>query len=389
MRILLLNYEFPPVGGGASKASFYMARELARRGHHIDVLTCRADGQPEIENVEGVCVYRVASPRKSMHEAGVYAVMSYLFFARRVLKQLLQEHVYDCGHFYFAIPTGLLTFRWRAMTDAPYIISLRGSDVPNYDSNAKTINLLHQVLKPVTSAILRHSHSVVANSESLRELAKESFHNEKIITITNGVCPQDFAPAKNLRQDDRTVTALCVARLIRRKGIDALLEAVAKCESTTVRVVIAGTGPQRNALIEHAKRLGIDNRIRFVGSVNSSEIVAHYQQADFLIHPALVESFSMTLLEAMSCGLPIIASDIGGIPELVEHDINGLLISPGDIPALAKAINRMAESKSLRARFSGASRAKILDQFTWEHITTAYEQQYDSDVTGAHRDKPQ
>jgi len=144
MRILVFNYEFPPVGGGASKASFYMAKELVRRGHQIDVLTCRAEGQPEFETVEGVSVYRVASIRKSTHEGGLRAAISYLFYARKRLRQLLREHSYDFGHFYFAIPTGLLAFQWRKTTDVPYIVSLRGSDVPNYNPNAKLINFLHQ-----------------------------------------------------------------------------------------------------------------------------------------------------------------------------------------------------------------------------------------------------
>ena len=373
MRILVLNYEFPPVGGGASKASFYMAKELVRRGHQIDVLTCRAEGQPEFESVGGVSVYRVASRRKSIHEAGFGAAISYLFFARQKLRQLLSEHAYDFGHIYFAIPTGLLAFQWRKMTDTPYIVSLRGSDVPNYDLNAKLVNFLHQLLKPVTRSILRNASSVVSNSESLRQLALTTFPEQKIITITNGICSQDFEPVEMKKPDKQTITVLCVARLISRKAVNVILDAIAEVDSPGLRLLVAGAGPKKNALISQAKSLMIDDRIEFLGHITGEELIAVYQQADFLIHPTLTESFSMTLLEAMSCGLPVIASDIGGVPELVEHEVNGLLIAPADVSALAEAIGRLAHSEPLRTQISRLNRKKILDRFTWLNIVNQYE----------------
>jgi glycosyltransferase involved in cell wall biosynthesis len=374
MRILVFNYEFPPVGGGASQASFYMARELAKRGHQIDILTCRAGGQPEFEIVEGVSVYRVKSIRKSTHEGGLRSAMSYLFYARIKLRQVLREYSYDFGHFYFAIPTGLLAFQWRKMTDAPYIISLRGSDVPNYNPNANFINFLHRLLKPVTSAIMRHANYVVANSEFLRRLALETFKDQKIITITNGICPHDFTHIENKNQDKTTVTALCVSRLIPRKAVNVILDAIAVSDSPDLRLIIAGGGPRTAALIAQAKRLKIDDRIKFLGEITDRALlVANYQQADFLVHPTLTESFSMTLLEAMSCGLPVIACDVGGVPELVEHEINGLLVAPDDVHALADAIDRIAQSGFLRERYSRINRKKILDHFTWAHIAQQYE----------------
>ncbi len=90
----------------------------------------------------------------------------------------------------------------------------------------------------------------------------------------------------------------------------------------------------------------------------------------------------------MSSGLPIIASDVGGIPELIEHQTNGFLIAPGDIEAMANAIDTMVDSRALREQFSAANRVKILNHFTWEHITSAYEQQYDSAVTPMLQNEP-
>ncbi len=96
----------------------------------------------------------------------------------------------------------------------------------------------------------------------------------------------------------------------------------------------------------------------------------------------------MTLLEAMSCGLPIIASDVGGIPELVEHEVNGLLFDPGNIRQLANAIDQMAGSQELRSCFSSSNRTKILGQFSWENIARQYELQCYSDVTLAAQQLP-
>lgn len=374
MRLLLLNYEFPPVGGGASAASYYLASEYSRRGHRVDVLTCRAAGHAPIERLNGVTVHRVMSIRRSAHDTGVFGALTYLCAAHWKLRTLLKAENYDFAQFFFSVPTGLLSFQWRRATGKPYIVSLRGSDVPGYDPSFKLVDYLHRALRPITRRILAHSRHVVANSESLRELALKSYPENPISVVTNGVSPTIFRPASAPHKPGATIRALCVARLVKRKGIHYLLEAIEQSNASNLRVTIVGTGPEEASLRQLAKSLSIEGRVEFMGQQSPQSMANCYRSADFLVHPALAESFSMTLLEAMASGLPIVATDVGGIPELVEPDENGFLVPPGDVPALADAITRMAVP-TVRARFAEANRAKILAGFTWERIGEQYLQQ--------------
>jgi len=375
MRLLLLNYEFPPIGGGAGTASYNLALEYARQGHSVDVLTCRVSGQPSVEHIHGVCVYRVMSVRKGPHEVGLYGTVTYLCAAYISLRKLLRSRRYDYAQFFFAMPTGLLSFYWRRITDIPYIVSLRGSDVPGYDQDHKFVGHLHRVLLPVTRNILANAEHVVANSQSLRRLALNSFPDIPISVITNGVSESKFTPASSNRNTDQTINALCVARLVGRKGINLLLQAIKNSDISSLKVRIAGDGPKKQTLYDLADELGIEDRVEFLGQQSSKALAEWYRTADFLVHPAIAESFSMTLLEAMASGLPVIAANVGGIPELVVDGVNGILYSPANVSALSSALADMCSDADQRAKYAKNNRAKILSSFTWAHIGEQYLQQ--------------
>lgn len=372
MNILILNYEFPPVGGGASTASCNLAKQFVKNNNKVDVLTCRISGQPVVENLEGVTVYRVASIRKGPHDASLFGAFSYLVTAYFKLRKLTSLTKYDYAIFFFAVPTGILSFYWRKKTKSPYVICLRGSDVPGYDRDAKLINFIHNRIMPITRRILKNSYKVIANSSSLRSLALDSFPETSISVVTNGIAHKEFKPDGNKNSSDSTVNALCVSRLVKRKGINFLLRALKHNESTNLKVWIAGSGPDEKNLYQLADQLGVLNQVEFLGQQSAEQLAKLYSKADFLIHTALTESFSMTLLEAMSSGLPIIASNVGGIPELVEDDVNGILFPVGDVAALSSAVNVMCMDEGKRCKYSENNRAKIINSFTWEHICAQY-----------------
>lgn len=372
MNILILNYEFPPVGGGASTASCNLAKQFVKQGNNVDVLTCRIAGQAAVESLEGVTVYRVASIRKGPHDASLFGAFTYLITAYLKLRKLVSLKQYDYAIFFFAVPTGILSFYWRKKTNSPYIICLRGSDVPGYDKGAKLVNFIHCVIKPITQRILKNAYKVIANSSSLRALALESFSDIPISVITNGVAHAKFKPDKNKNDAVKKINTLCVSRLVKRKGINYLLHALKCSETPNLKLWLVGSGPDENNLHQLAEQLGVQDQVEFLGQQSAEQLAVLYSRADFLVHTALTESFSMTLLEAMSAGLPIIASDVGGIPELVEDNVNGILFPVGDVAALSSAINTMCIDEGGRVKYSENNRAKILDAFTWEHISAQY-----------------
>jgi glycogen(starch) synthase len=369
-RVLMLNYEYPPFGGGAASATAHMARDLARCGWEVVVLTSGARDAPAVERVHGVEIQRVPSLRRGPHEAGLIGAATYLFFAWLRLRHLLREREFDIAHFFFALPTGLLSYRWRAMTGKPYVVSLRGSDVPNYD-NSLVLRIFHWLLLGTNRRILQCARSVVANSAALRALALKSFPKQRIEVITNGVCPHAFRPVDS-HVASASVSAICVARLIKRKGVEDALQALALTINPALRLEIVGLGPREHSMRAMAESLGIADRVAFRGHLKGAALARAYREADVFLLPSVSESFSMALLEGMASGLPVIATRVGGTPELVVEEENGLLIPPNDPQRLAAALDRLAETPQLRLRLGRNNRRKIEAAYSWPVIVRKY-----------------
>lgn len=381
MRLLLLNYEFPPMGGGASNATYNIALELVRLGHSVDVLTSRFGDQPSEETLQGIKVYRVTSWRHSIHNCGLRGAFSYVFFAFFRLRGMLKKNRYDLLHYFFGLPTGLLSLYSHAVKNQPYILSLRGSDVPGYDTTSLKLRLLHRLLKPITVRIWKKAERVVANSHGLREMALQTLPGHPIRVIYNGIDTDLFKPGPHLNNPSNGhMRLMCVSRLIDRKGLDYLFQALAEMNDPRVRLDIVGTGGREQRLKAKIRELGLETQVRFSGYKSALEVAEHYHQADIFILPSLSESLAMVLLEAMSCGLPIIASDVGGIPEVVADGENGLLIPPGNVNAIIEAIHRLTNDSLLRSRISQNNPIKIQEQFTWKKIALNYQAIYNESL---------
>ncbi|MGA2842055.1 MAG: glycosyltransferase, partial [Steroidobacteraceae bacterium] len=171
MHLMFVNYEFPPVGGGAAYASLATAREFVSMGHRVDFLTTATPGKTLAEVIDGVQVHRVRAYRRGVHEASVLGALSFVALAAGKLRSLAQTNHYDAYHYYFGQPTGLLSLVPGMHQSRPYVVSLRGSDVPGYDP---ALAWLHKPMLPVTRRIWHGAYRVVANSQALRALARIS-----------------------------------------------------------------------------------------------------------------------------------------------------------------------------------------------------------------------
>jgi glycosyltransferase involved in cell wall biosynthesis len=348
-----------------------MARDLARCGWEVVVLTSGGRDAPAVEHSLGVEIHRVKSWRRGPHEVGILGAASYLFFAWFRLRRLLKDREFDLAHFYFALPTGLLSFAWRSLTGKPYIVSLRGSDVPDYDGGNFLLRALHRLLLGTNRRILRNARAVVANSQALRSLARKSFPDQRIDVITNGVCSRAFSPERRAHAPG-TVVVICVARMIKRKGIEDALQALALAKNPALRLHLVGLGPCLERMQAMAQALRISDRVVFRGHLRDNDLSAAYRDADIFLLPSISESFSMALLEAMASGLPVIATKVGGTPELVADGENGLLVPHSDPRSLAAALDELASSEELRLRLGRNNRRKIETSYSWSVIVEKY-----------------
>jgi glycosyltransferase involved in cell wall biosynthesis len=221
------------------------------------------------------------------------------------------------------------------------------------------VNLLRQGADRLTTIRV---NAIAGVSSFVGERARARFHLEpsRVRTIYNGVDTERFLPAgRNVcRNGYRIVTT---AHLIPEKGIDYLLQAFALIGRRDARLTIAGDGPEARSLISLAAALGLGEQVDFVGL--SNDIPRLLREADVYVHPTLSEAFGLAVAEAMACGLPVIASRVGGIPELIEDGVSGLLVEPRDTRAIARAIDSLLSAPELRERLGRAARAKVIERF--------------------------
>jgi glycosyltransferase involved in cell wall biosynthesis len=371
--VLLLNYEYPPVGGGAGVATAALAQGLAARGAEVHVLsTDPGPGVPlPAERVLGLTVHRLRCRRTALHEANMRDAASYLVAALPAAQRLVKRVRPDVAHLFFSLPTGLLLPLFRAHR-VPTVISLRGSDVPGYDPFNAGLQRAHRLLRPVTRSIWRGADEVVALSHSLRQLAAETDPSLHCSVIPNGVDVELFRPAARPRQPGGPVRCVTVARLVERKGIDDLLHALARLERGRYHLEIIGSGPAEPALRELVARLELRAEIRFVGALDRAGVAERLRAADLFALPSRAESFGNVFAEAMATGLPVVGTAIGGIPEFVQDGRHGLLVPPRDPGALAAAIRLLGEHPVLRSTIAARNRAHAVTHLSWEAVTQRY-----------------
>lgn len=219
------------------------------------------------------------------------------------------------------------------------------------------------------SAKIRQARGIAAISDFTRsQLMRLTTPDQwdKIVVVHQSVDPQRYAPPATPRQHDGPLRLVTVGRLVALKGIPTLFEAVAMLRdrgiATQVRII--GDGEDGPALRETLRRRGLEGIVEMVGAVGQDELPAHYHWADAYVMPSYIEGLPVVLMEAMATGLPAVATQISGVPELVVDSRTGLLVRPGRADLLADALERLAADPRERHRMGEAGRRAVLDDFT-------------------------
>jgi L-malate glycosyltransferase len=372
LRILMVNYEYPPIGGGAANANLNILVEMAATGRvEVDLVTSFAGNGVAVEKLgEGVKIHKVGISKENLHHWRKREVLSWMYRASGVYKNLLAENEYDLAHCFFAFPSGWFCLRHKKKL--PYIISLRGSDVPGYND---TLGLYYFILKPLFRSIWKNAASIIANSCGLAALANRFTPNIEIDVIPNGVRVEDFSQHNVYRRDNRTIRLLTVGRLVNRKRIDIAIEAVAllKERGFDVHLDIAGDGVMADQLKSLAAEHDVEDIVNFLGVVAKHEMSELYSKSDIFVMCSEHEGMSNALLEAMAASLPVVTSNCEGVAELVQG--NGFVIEQINAHKLAASIGNLMKNDELMRSMSQASREKA-EQFCWKEVARAYIEKY-------------
>jgi glycosyltransferase involved in cell wall biosynthesis len=362
MRILMLNYEYPPIGGGASPITRALAEQLAEAGHAVDVVTMGYRRLPFAETFGLLRVIRVPAFRHSPVRALAIEMASYLVSAFVYILWLSRTTRYDLIHAHFLVPTGPLAVLLRAILDIPTIVTIHGSDVPGY--NPDRFQRGHRLLAPIWRLLVRNVDAIISPSHYLAQLLQqaEPAHID--------IIPYGFTPAE-IPNVPRRKRILFVSRLFPRKGAHLLIEALAQIDLHGWEVIIAGDGPELPELHAQAQRLGL--AIEFPGFVKGQILQELYASSQIFVLPSLRDNFPVVLLEALSAGCAVITSDSSGMPEVVGDA--GLLVPAGNVEALRTALIHLMGDEAMCTAFGARAKQRI-SELSWSTILAQHLEVY-------------
>lgn len=342
----------------------------------VDFVTSSIDDQYHLENIgENIRIHRlpIGKNAANIHYQTKGELIRYAKVAWKFALKLTKESHYDLSHSFFSVPCGALSYGLKIRRGLPYIVSLRGADVPGYSERFKS---LYGILRPIIKTIWKNASFVIANSQGLRELALESKPKNTIGVIPNGVNVELFRPAERQIQAEK-FEILCVSRITPRKGIRFLIKALEKfiVENPYVHLTIIGDGNEKESLENLVRGLGLGHSVTFRGLVPHKQLPEEYAKADVFVLPSLNEGMSNTMLEAIASGLPIIATQTGGSDELVKNGVNGLIVKMQDSDDLAQKLSMLVKQEQLRLNMGRLSR-ELAMTMSWESVAKQYMELY-------------
>ncbi|MFN8521769.1 MAG: glycosyltransferase family 4 protein [Chloroflexota bacterium] len=375
MRILMLNYEFPPLGAGGATSSFNLARHIVRLGHDVDMVTMAFRGVPRREVVEGINVYREPSVRARREVCHTHEMMTYVLSGTWRAARLVREQRYDVCNAHFIFPTGPVAYATRRLGGPPYVLTARGSDVPGHNPNR--FRLDHRLLEPVWRHLVRDASRVVAVSQNLADRIRSHAPELDVVVIPNGSSPLrlDADDANGAAPSPRrTDSILSVNRLHEFKGVQYLLEAAARIPSPP-KIDIVGDGPYRATLEQRARQLGVPATFWGWLDRSSEDMLRLYQEAGVFVFPSEREGSPAVLQEAMALGIPVIAANSAGSPEVVGDA--GLLVPPRDPDSIASALLRLRSEPGLAEDLGRRARERVERMFDWSVLARRYVELYE------------
>ncbi len=442
MRILIINYEFPPIGAGGGKASQKIAASLIEMGHTVRVITSRPTqlytffgnlcvlsglgfwlyltyakfafnedlsdhgftilgtlllligfilrhtgltweltnpirGLKPLEFIDGVEVRRVPVLRQRQEYCSTYEMGTFLLSGLWHSLFQVREFKPDVVHIFFGIPDGPIGWMLKRVYALPYLISLRGADVPS--DEVKRFAKHYKVLRPFVRWLWHDADALVAVSNGLRDYAFQTAPNLPIEVISNAIELSVFSPPLN-RNGPGPIQLIFVGRFNAFKNVETLIEAVSRLKEMDVadfELQLVGDGERRATVERRVVENGLTKQVHFLGWIDRKAIVERYQQADLFVSATTWEGMPNTVLEGMACGLPIVSSRASGLEELVNEGVNGYLVNINDPVALADRMAKLINNPYERQRMGKESRKIAEREFTWDSIAEQYVKIYD------------
>ncbi len=359
-RLLITVPRFPPHIGGSELYAQRIAHGLAERGWPVWVVTTEEPGARNLDIDRGIVVERLPA-RLTVSNTP----LDVRWYPRMLVRIRLWEPDIVIAH---APVPGLAEVTAAAAGGRPFVLTYHAGSMAKGVRGVDTILRCYE--RGVLPQLLRRATAVITTSPQFRDDHVGRRGLELMRLIPPGVNVEQFRPAEGTSSRAKVLYVGRLDRTSRWKGVLNLVAAAAGISRAVPRasVEIVGGGNDLAHLRGYAERSGVGDVVNFRGPLRGAELVAAYQEATVAVLPSLTESeaFGMSMLEASACGVPTVASRVGGIPSVVRHGETGLLVPPGDSTALASAIVRILSDDALAATLGAAGRRMACNEFTWE-----------------------
>jgi glycosyltransferase involved in cell wall biosynthesis len=368
MKLLIVTGIFPPDIGGPATYVPTLAHALVERGHEVCVLTL----SDYDDHQDGVYAYHVSRVVR-----GLFKPLRWVKTVAMVIRLGRSVDVF------FACGLSMEAVLGNAFIRKPLVMRVVG-DVAwerararrecdeDFETFQKTRHSFRtRLVQWLQRWWILQADCVVTPSRYLaRWVASNGVRDEKIVVIHNAV--ESHGCLEPMRSGLNTpITVATVGRLLSLKRVDGIIEVVARLEG--VGLVVVGDGPEKPSLERLARELGVQGRVFFAGRLSNRESLRLMKSCDFLVLNSNHEGFPFVLLEAMSVGLPVIATAVGGVPEIVEHERNGLLVDPA-ADSLFECVKRLVDCPELRSDLANNARGVVKDRFPWLGVIDSIEE---------------
>jgi glycosyltransferase involved in cell wall biosynthesis len=372
LNILMLNHEYPPVGGGGAIVTAELCKQLIREGHKVDVITMHYKGLARFEESDGVKIYRTPALRRRQNVCYTHELATYIFGSFKRALSLVGKERYDIIHCHFIVPGGPLALMVGKWSRIPFIITSHGTDVPGH--NPDRFGLMHRLISPAWRFTVRHADVITAPSQYLKDKILKSCQDANVKVIPNGIRPDRFEVGKKEKK------ILLCSRIFAFKGFQYVIKAVQNL-STDWQVDVIGEGPYLERLKQLAE--GSKTKVKFWGWLDrkSETFRQLFEQSSIFVFTSESENFPTVLLEAMSAGCAIIASDIPSHKEILSK--TGIFVKPKNTPEIRDRLLYLINSQQEREKLGAANQHEV-EQFDWKSITEKYVKCYKATIENFH-----
>ncbi|MBI3966793.1 MAG: glycosyltransferase family 4 protein [Chloroflexi bacterium] len=397
MRVLMLSWEYPPHSvGGLGRHVTDLLPALDRCGVSVQVLTPRWRSGDPIEPIGQRCqVHRVDPPAEASERGDFVGCVNLtnMRLADYAGTLIRDSGPFDLIHAHDWLVTPAAT-ALKHQQKTPLVATVHATEWGRNRGHLTTE--LQFAINNVEWRLTYEAWRVVTCSNYMAREVRQIFQtpSDKVDVIPNGVDIEHFSTLRNGSATGfgplhAEPLGFYVGRIVPEKGIDVLLDAIATVvrQHGPMRFVFAGTGPHLERAREHALQLGLDGNVQFAGFISDKDRDAFYREASVAVIPSLYEPFGIVALEAMAARVPVVASRVGGLAEVIHDESDGLLVEPGDATALGASIVRtLTETAETAARVERAFEL-VKTEFTWDAIAQRTRFVYDR-VVDERRNSP-